>query len=207
MLAAILALGLWPLIVIAAVSIAIIATLDHEEEGWATAAAIVGVALVLWIKRTNPWPWITAHTAAILWGAAVYFVAGVAWAFVKWCFYLLRKRDELEEGLRVATAGLSSAEAVKGKRAEILRHFHPPKAAGSKARIIGWMAYWPWSAAWTLLNDPVRRLWRAIYARLATTFEKISARVFARFGAEIADADRVAEAWREAERVRTGLAR
>lgn len=55
-----------------------------------------------------------------------------------------------------------------------------PSPRDHKARIMIWMAWWPWSMLWTLLNDPIKRLFRAIYRALLTRLQKISERAFRR---------------------------
>jgi hypothetical protein len=41
-----------------------------------------------------------------------------------------------------------------------------------------WMGHWPISALWTLINDPVRKALKAIYARIAGTLQRISDHLF-----------------------------
>lgn len=62
----------------------------------------------------------------------------------------------------------------------------PPKAARNKGRIIFWMAYWPASAFWTLLNDPLTRLYEFLYRRLGVVFENISKAMFGKYSDELA---------------------
>ncbi len=54
-----------------------------------------------------------------------------------------------------------------------------PKLSNHKGRIMAWIAYWPFSMAYTLLNDPVRKIVRLIYHRMQGVYESISARVWA----------------------------
>ncbi|GEM_PF-6496025 len=53
-----------------------------------------------------------------------------------------------------------------------------PQAREHKAQITLWMTYWPWSATWTVVNDPVRRAFRWSYQRVQDCYEWISGRVF-----------------------------
>lgn len=54
-----------------------------------------------------------------------------------------------------------------------------PQVADNKSKIITWMVYWPWSFFWTILNDPIRRLFRRIYNNLREFYQKMSDKVFA----------------------------
>lgn len=161
MLVALLALGLWPLLTIAAVSIAIIYCLEEEAGGGATLALLVGAGIVAWTTHTNPLPWLQHNAGLVVGSVAGYFAVGVLWAFVKWYFFLLNVRDDVV------------AHPDKYQYATF-----PPKVSDSRGRITTWMTYWPWSATWTLINDPIKRIWRAIYRLVAGKLQSISNRVF-----------------------------
>ncbi len=53
-----------------------------------------------------------------------------------------------------------------------------PSAVNNKARIMMWMTWWPWSALWTLLNDPIKRAFRALFQALKARFQKMSEYAF-----------------------------
>jgi len=57
-----------------------------------------------------------------------------------------------------------------GRRVSIAK----PEPENYKGRIIAWIVYWPPSMFWTLLNDPIRKLGRQIYYRMAGTLKRIS---------------------------------
>lgn len=59
-----------------------------------------------------------------------------------------------------------------------------PQARKHKSRIITWMCYWPFSMVWTLLNDPIKALFKKIYSYLSTALQRISDRAFKNIGAE-----------------------
>ncbi len=54
-----------------------------------------------------------------------------------------------------------------------------PHVSDNKPRIIGWMTLWPWSFAWTMVDDPVRSLFKKIYVFIESTFKKMRDRTFA----------------------------
>jgi hypothetical protein len=54
-----------------------------------------------------------------------------------------------------------------------------PEAAKHKAAITEWIAFWPMSFAWTVLNDPVRKIVNYIFSRIKGTFQKMSDKMFA----------------------------
>lgn len=54
-----------------------------------------------------------------------------------------------------------------------------PVAAENKAKITSWMAFWPCSLISTLLNDPVRRLFKFLFNTLKVLYQKMADAVFA----------------------------
>lgn len=48
----------------------------------------------------------------------------------------------------------------------------------NKSKVIGWMAYWPTNAAWTFLNDPLRKLAKQCFKSIRGILEAIAARTF-----------------------------
>jgi len=54
----------------------------------------------------------------------------------------------------------------------------PPSVVDEKPRIMAWMIWWPLSAAWTIVDDPVRRLFQHIYHRIAGRLQAVSNRAF-----------------------------
>lgn len=69
----------------------------------------------------------------------------------------------------VAAVGITKQDIIENVR---------PKAAQNKSNITGWIAFWPLSAVWTLIDDPVRRLIDYIFARFKNLYELMSKSVF-----------------------------
>ena len=57
-----------------------------------------------------------------------------------------------------------------------------PNWRNNKERMTTWIVYWPTSFVWTVLNDPIMRLARLIYRQLGGVYDKITQRVFGKFG-------------------------
>jgi len=53
-----------------------------------------------------------------------------------------------------------------------------PSYKKHKTRIFLWACYWPWSAFWTILNDPIKKLWDGIIYVVRGLLERISASSF-----------------------------
>lgn len=53
-----------------------------------------------------------------------------------------------------------------------------PSASENKERIIRWMSFWPWSLTWTLINEPIKKAFRAIYRRIQKLLQSIADKAF-----------------------------
>jgi hypothetical protein len=159
-----------------------------ENENPFIAAAIVGVSAlvahfafgvsILALLVANP-----LMTLAFLGG---YLVAGVMWAFPKWWFYVRNKRNAYLERVRsflkgVGYEGWNDATTVPDEH--LARWFGlygrqrlriVPLARDHKSRILHWMAWWPFSMLWTLINDPIRHIYRWAWESLRGIFDSIS---------------------------------
>ncbi len=54
----------------------------------------------------------------------------------------------------------------------------PPMVRFNKTKILTWMIYWPWSAIWTVINDPIKRIFKFIYNVVQDYLQSISNRIF-----------------------------
>jgi hypothetical protein len=158
---------LWFWIFLAIVSGIVIYAVEEAASGaLATWTAIIaGILLAL----ANGWSTqaIVAHPWLTIGIVLSYFVLGTSYAIIKWWSYvgeLRRKLDAVGSSFYVGNTLIGAQE--------------PPQVARHKARILGWMTYWPWSAAWTLVNDPVKRVFRTIYYRIAGRLQQIADRAW-----------------------------
>lgn len=90
---------------------------------------------------------------SLLWIGS-YIALGLVWSIFKWYFYLYNKNEYL----------------TKKFENDSLYESDFPKAKNNKARIISWMSYWPFSALWTLINEPVKKTYRFIYSKMERLF-------------------------------------
>jgi hypothetical protein len=165
-------------------SILLIYWIDREYSGLATGSLVVTGAILQWIFGVDIIGFVVRHPSVVCYGAIGYFVAGTIWALIKWWFFVTgerRRYDEFKAAWMkshdiVGTIPDDMKQAFKddlprysGDRIEIR-----PDVTNHKARIFMWMTWWPFSALWTLINDPVRRVFREIYSRIRTTLQKIS---------------------------------
>jgi len=53
-----------------------------------------------------------------------------------------------------------------------------PHPKHHKSKIYRWIGHWPWSLFWTFLNDPIRKICKAIYKRMSIIFVSIAQKAF-----------------------------
>ena len=188
--------GLYFWVLIAFWAIALIALVENERWGSATLVSIVVFfALARWgdfniliALRDRP---------LIGFGAiAGYLITGVLWSFGKWWFFVKDRRNKYEEVKARFLEKRGSKEAViphelKAEWTKYLlegRDSHQrytyafataPSAREHKSRITTWMAFWPWSLVWTLINDPLRKLFEHIYQHIQRLYQSIADRLYA----------------------------
>lgn len=188
----------------AAVLIVITACVDRDNGKGATFVAALFAAICYLFADFNPFAWLAQNLATVAALGLVYVGTGAAWALGKWWFFVkaarrrfdafvadwLRKRDlaaippamtppSTEPGPR-AEGHVPYSGSLDELRSDARRSLGktPPQAGENKGRIMLWMTYWPVSAVWTLVDDPVRRLFLAIWEWLSGTFQRISDRAF-----------------------------
>lgn len=160
------------IILAAIVAITLAFFIEWERPGIATIciAALIGTAN--YFMDGAIWAVVSANPLVIVLGLAVYLAVGLAWSFFKWYFYLIRLRDAfLEKGPGALT-------------------YQIPKASSNKFRIVTWMAYWPFSAAATIVNEPIRRLFLKIFSMFKGTYDKIATKVFSGVKLEMTEEER-----------------
>lgn len=128
-----------------------------------------------------------ARPFATLLLAFSYFLGGTLWAVVKWRFYVYSKARRCEElracyGKQNGWKAASFRQLEDAQRALVLKAAGlktvPPSVLDEKPRIMAWMAWWPLSLVWTIMDDPVRRLFQEIYRRIAGHLQAVSDRAF-----------------------------
>lgn len=179
------ALGLWFWVIFTVAFLSIMISVETERFSITTPATVIAVGVLMWFTGFQPIVWMKANGWTLATWVAIYFAVGVIWGVVKWFFYLVRVRDDLvayrkEKGI---PAGDALTEEARDHFIAYFMHGTgsksiPPKAAQSKARITFWMIYWPFSMPWTLLNEPIKRLFNFLYNRIAGFLQGMSDRLF-----------------------------
>lgn len=173
----------------------------NEQWGFAALTMIATVVTLQLFGDVSVLAWIKDNPVQFASGLVGYLGVGVVWAFIKWYLHVASKREEYDDLKRtfMKEQGLVATLIPEDKRVEWARfvcknkqayYTHtnsdktclktakeltaPPSAREHKSRIMSWMAYWPWSALWSLLDDFLRKLYERIYRVIVGTLQRIA---------------------------------
>jgi hypothetical protein len=172
---------------------------EVENFGWATITLVLTCVGLHFFHIVDVVPWVTSHALETVWLVLGYLAIGVAWSFVKWFSFLMNFRDAFREARESyfrnknwpVNYGMSDEEQAKFReeigsyRYGLSYQFRgnslseKPKAAKNKSRITAWMAFWPFSFIGTMINDPLRRVFKILFDAFRSLYQRMSDRVFA----------------------------
>lgn len=134
----------------------------------ATITMLVAGLIAYFVYDFNVITWTIANINTVIMWVVAYFVIAVLWAKGKWALLI-----------RAMLRAMKVEGYTSGKFYFRGRYQHvPARASENKESIMMWMMYWPVSMTWTIINDPVRRAFNAIYDVVANSFQKDSDAVF-----------------------------
>jgi len=170
----------------------------RDSGAFATVSLVVFAPLLYWGGGVDFVTWFGQNPEYLYYGIPGYFVVGLGWALLKWVLLLVDKREELKENQasfrkkhalpddvaltqKSVSSGHLDKETLKKWRG---RDVYPgpltaiPKARDYKYKIINWLSYWPFSMLWSLVDDFVRRISKAIYNLVHDLFQSIANKIF-----------------------------
>lgn len=154
--------SLWFWIILAAATASVFAFIEHDDGIGATGSLVAFFLLIQLFGDARPFTFIIHHPVDIaLWGVG-YFFAGTLWCIAKWWFHCQAQREKYDEALRKQKKDIYKILPEK------------PSAAESKEMILRWMSFWPWSMVWTIINDPIKKAFRAIYRKIQNHLQRIA---------------------------------
>lgn len=199
--------ALWFWLIFALLSGMMFWFLEDDRHFWGLGSIIVFVLLFAFFGSHNPFIFIASHAIETVIMILSFFAIGTVWAIVKWWFHVNKAADRYVEfrekwleshNVKNVTRKTLIPDDLKGEWWGIRTYdryyryvnLHDPvlKARDNRSRIMSWMCYWPFSMVWTLINDPIRAIYRRIYRVIQGWLQAISERAFSKVGA-IADAE------------------
>jgi hypothetical protein len=175
--------SMWFWVLLAVEFLILLVLTETERPGWSFLSLLALGVLFKYFGDFDPFAWVVHNPVALLWYFAAYLVAGTIWSVIKWFFYVYRQKEKYIEAksryLNHRHLSLKDWEdswdrnAYKNSKGGIV-----PLVGDNKGRIMMWMGYWPFSAVWTLIDEPVKKAFRMIYNRIHDTLQDISNNAF-----------------------------
>ena len=179
-------------------AIAIMVSLENEEEGWASGILSLVLALLLWNYGKDIWSFVSTNIATTVYFSLGYIILGMGWSILKWNEFVkkkvekfktkraeyLKQNEKFNDVDMIHLKGICDylrnngfqvwGSEVKNMKDIVVKIM--PSGADNKASIIAWISYWPLSFTATLLNNPFRRLWLYVYSLCSGVYDIISMR-------------------------------
>jgi hypothetical protein len=148
-----------------------------ENSFLATASLLVFLLALQFGAKVNVGSYIVTHWQWVLIGCGTYFVVGPIWSFVKWYLFLLDARD-VRDAKKAEFFASSSPRVDEAAWLKFIGNQFPPKAKEHREKIVCWIAFWPFSALWTALDDVVERIAKIIFNMFSGWYQSLSNHVF-----------------------------
>ena len=168
--------------------IALMAFVENKLGGWAIATVIFYLAMIHFFSSRGWTPvnileYAQAHWGEVFLGIASYFVVGTLWSILKWWSFVKGERRKYDEAVlkREQELGRPMAQWTEEELTDLFKYRYGtesieirPKVDSHKEDIFLWIGFWPFSATWTIIDDPVRRICKAIYDLIRKQLQAIS---------------------------------
>ncbi len=176
-------MSFWILLLVEFILLLALVEYEKPELGF---LSLLGVGILLKVfADVNLLFMVVEHPWHASLGALVYLVIGTAWSIFKWYFFVRNRREEYFKAKEDFQKDLNQDRKVEEweKSYEKARFLNrkktlEPLPGENKSRILMWMAYWPWSAIWTLINDSIKKTYKFIYENISGVLTRISRSVF-----------------------------
>jgi hypothetical protein len=165
-------------------NLSLIYFIEDESPGYAFVSTIVFILLIQICSDFSIPGWLNINTGTFIkWGLS-YILIGVIYSIVKYILYLTDKKRKFDKAFK-KFCSIKKIKAVmedlpinlKYECSKFIRteigYNSLPNLINSTKYIVFWMGYWPWSAFWTILNNPLKWLYEEIKESLSGLFKKL----------------------------------
>jgi hypothetical protein len=171
--------------------------MEADRPGTCTGILIVGLLVLQYCSPLQPLTFAYHYPVHALILVAAYFFIGSIWIIIKWLSHVYRVRDRFNavrqecigalqlssESVRAESFNMDGTLTEEGKirvyrfgANKIGERNLPLQVSQHKAEIYMWWLCWPVSLFWTILNDPITRLWNFVYSLFGNWMQRVSDR-------------------------------
>lgn len=162
-------------------TIVLLTCIEYEHGTFSTLSVVAFFTLLYFFGGFNALQYGYQNPLKVLMYFGGYLGLGVLWSIGKWWSYTSRQREHYDEARekfleeRGNNGGMTDELRYEWEDyVEKYRIEYKPKARNHKKRLVMWATYWPWSLAWTLLDDVVKRFLNFAIRKLQRVYQAIS---------------------------------
>lgn len=162
-------------------TIVLLFLVENNKPGWAGFSLIATSGFVKWLTGISVFELVWHNPGKAVIASILYFIIGTLWSIGKWYLYVNNRREQYNNAKAFhhvnALAG-AWENSWKYKRFLNRSNGLAPLVRDNKSRVMTWMIYWPWTMGWTLINEPIKKVFKAIYNRIHNSLQAISNNAF-----------------------------
>lgn len=161
-------------------------SMEYERPGLCTTILIAALIVLEFCSAIKPLSFAYDHPIHALIIVAAYFAAGSVWIIIKWASHVYKVRDRFNAVKQACLTELNiTSEALSDEHKQQVYRLAarkigepelPLQVSQHKSKIYMWWLCWPLSLFWTLLDDPITRLWNFVYNLFGRWMQRISDR-------------------------------
>lgn len=181
--------GLFFWLFVALFVVAITTSVHNEKPGWGFFFILAALGAMQLSSDFKPFTWVAQNPTLFGLGILAYVVISVLWTFLKWYMFSVSAKEHYE-----TFRNQWIDNNIKGRpfdvvtdKAKLAQDFSrnysyqqrfgdsvPPSPKENASQIMLWMIFWPIDMVWSIINDPVVRIFRWIYKRIAGSLGHIA---------------------------------
>jgi hypothetical protein len=173
-------LGFW--LFASVVVIAMLTCINFQKGFGATVVAVGTILAFQFFGGYDIFGYVRHNPMSLLSYVGIYAALGVGTGIFKWWRYVRNHRAKYLEAKTEYQDDKGTLDGWEKYREagnySAIKFIFQPVARKHKAVITMWMTYWPLVLVWTVINDPVRKFFRAVYERVSGLLEAISHNAF-----------------------------
>lgn len=183
--------GLLLYVVIAAFAVLELISMEQDKPGICTGLLIAALIVLQYCSTLQPLSFVYHYPVQMLIIVGVYFAIGSAWIIIKWFSHVYKMRDQFNrikpdcinelkrvdhdfDPNRLTDQGKQRIYRLAAQKLGV--QILPLQVSQHKAQMYMWWLCWPVSLFWTVLNDPITRLWNFVYNTFGSWMQHISDR-------------------------------
>lgn len=188
----------WFWLLVAALLVGVTAFCENERGFLAFLSVVLFLAVIQLLGDADILGYVWHHPHYVIGGVVLYYLAGIAYSLGRWKLFCDNKREVYDtakadflDSNKVTYTNVTTAvvppHLVKDWKSFLDRRFDQKTSVeyqnGIKfrhhvGRCMTWASYWPCSFFWTMLNDPLRKLFKHAMNRLKSVYDAIAVRSF-----------------------------